>query len=837
MTVLGEAHLSADGGPLRWAKRLRTLGLVAVAAMLAGLLVGAGTSPAQAAPPAIIRDSPTANVTTFAEGSGVTYVAGGFTSVGAATGPGALVDSTAGVVDRRFPFVDNGSISAVAADGAGGFYLGGSFTSLNGIPRSRLAHVAADGTLDPMWKPTVAGSTPTEVYALAVSGSTVYVGGSFTQVSGTTRNRAAAVDATTGTVMAWNPNVGGSQVSALAVSESTVYLGGNFSGATAINGNVTRNRAAAVDATTGIVQAWDPNLNGAVTALAVSGPTVYLGGGFSGATAINGNVTRNRAAAVDATTGIVQAWDPNVGGTGVLAIAVSGSRVYLGGDFHGPNSVNANTTRNGAVAVDAVTGAVIPGWDPNIGELGGAALKSLAVSGATVYLGGLNMRHTNVVTRNKVAAFDSNGRVTGWNPNVNGDVSALAVMGSTVYLGGSFSGAAAINGNVTRNRAAAVDATTGVVTNWNPNLNAVVQALAVSGSTVYIGGQFFGATAINGNVTRNRAAAVDATTGIVTNWNPNVGDTFPQTVLVFAVADSTVSLGVTFASVGGESRNRAAAVDATTGAVKAWNPNLSSNVPALLVSGPTVYIGGNFSGPTAINGNVTRNRAAAVDATTGVVTAWDPNLNGGVQTMAASGSAVYLGGSFVGATAINGNVSRAYGAAVDAVTGIVTNWNPNITGGNVQFLAVSGSTLNLGGSFTSIAANTTRPGSTYFASLALSGANPSQVISPSLAGSSLTWTPPRYGGIDKYYVMYRPVGSALPWAIYAAGANNSGLSLTNPGTRNTCSSANTAMGWTSCPMVRGWNPGTTYQFAIYPRTTEGKTSVGPLTTQITTTAS
>jgi hypothetical protein len=146
---------------------------------------------------------------------------------------------------------------------------------------------------------------------------------------------------------------------------------------------------------------------------------------------------------------------------------------------------------------------------------------------------------------------------------------------------------------------------------------------------------------------------------------------------------------------------------------------------------------------------------------------------------------------------------------------------------------VSGSTVIVGGSFTSISADVSRPGSTYFASLALSGAQPSQVINPALTGSLLSWTPPLYGGIDKYYVMYRPVGSALPWAIYAAGANNSGVSLTNPGTRNTCSASNTAMGWTSCPMVRGWNPGTTYQFAIYPKTTEGKTTAGALTTQVT----
>ncbi|GIW09481.1 MAG: hypothetical protein KatS3mg061_0538 [Dehalococcoidia bacterium] len=44
------------------------------------------------------------------------------------------------------------------------------------------------------------------VYALAVSGSTVYVGGGFTSVGGQTRNRLAALDAATGNVTSWNPN-------------------------------------------------------------------------------------------------------------------------------------------------------------------------------------------------------------------------------------------------------------------------------------------------------------------------------------------------------------------------------------------------------------------------------------------------------------------------------------------------------------------------------------------------------------------------------------------------------------------------------------------------------
>ncbi|GIW09479.1 MAG: hypothetical protein KatS3mg061_0536 [Dehalococcoidia bacterium] len=63
--------------------------------------------------------------------------------------------------------------------------------------------------------------------ALAVSGSTVYVGGLFTSVGGQARNYLAALDAATGNVTSWNPNANGS-VYALAVSGSTVYVGGDF---------------------------------------------------------------------------------------------------------------------------------------------------------------------------------------------------------------------------------------------------------------------------------------------------------------------------------------------------------------------------------------------------------------------------------------------------------------------------------------------------------------------------------------------------------------------------------------------------------------------------------
>ena len=65
------------------------------------------------------------------------------------------------------------------------------------------------------------------VYALAVSGSTIYAGGGFYTIGGQPRDGVAALDANTGLATAWNPYAN-DQVHALAISGSTVYVGGDF---------------------------------------------------------------------------------------------------------------------------------------------------------------------------------------------------------------------------------------------------------------------------------------------------------------------------------------------------------------------------------------------------------------------------------------------------------------------------------------------------------------------------------------------------------------------------------------------------------------------------------
>src|SRR5689334_12807704 len=215
---------------------------------------------------------PNGQVNAIATSGTTIYIGGHFTHVGPITGACAGIDAGSGVLRHGWPRV-NGAVYCSVADGAGGWYVGGDFTSVAGVPRTSLAHIRADASLDG-WNPGVFGT----VSALAVSGTTVYVGGGFDSIGGQNRKNIAALDSGTGLTTAWDPHAGGGDVRSLAVSGTKVYVGGSF---TSIGGQ-SRLDIAALDAGTGQATAWDPGADGPVFALALSGTTVYAGGSFSG---------------------------------------------------------------------------------------------------------------------------------------------------------------------------------------------------------------------------------------------------------------------------------------------------------------------------------------------------------------------------------------------------------------------------------------------------------------------------------------------------------------------------------------------------------------------------
>jgi outer membrane protein assembly factor BamB len=116
-------------------------------------------------------------------------------------------------------------------------------------------------------------------------GSTAYVGGEFTSVrpSGSplgtgevARNHAYAVNVQTGELLPWDPDTNNT-VQSIAVSGQTVYLGGTFGTV----GDKTHARIAAVDAATGTpIQTFKAKTNGSVNALAIGPAGLYMGGAF-----------------------------------------------------------------------------------------------------------------------------------------------------------------------------------------------------------------------------------------------------------------------------------------------------------------------------------------------------------------------------------------------------------------------------------------------------------------------------------------------------------------------------------------------------------------------------
>jgi hypothetical protein len=107
----------------------------------------------------------------------VTYIGGNFDELAAITGSFARLE---GLTAKCIPMAqaEHGEVRSSVPDGNGGFYIGGTFSSVGAEPRAKIARVLADGTVDPNFNPGVPGQN-NAVNALAVSndGGTVYVGG------------------------------------------------------------------------------------------------------------------------------------------------------------------------------------------------------------------------------------------------------------------------------------------------------------------------------------------------------------------------------------------------------------------------------------------------------------------------------------------------------------------------------------------------------------------------------------------------------------------------------------------------------------------------------------
>ena len=212
--------------------------------------------------------------------------------------------------------IRSSGIHTLATDGTV-VYVGGVFGFVARQPRLSLAAFAArTGRLLP-WRPPrlvyYKGTTPL-VSALAVTPTTLYLGGGFTAVDGGLRGDVAAVRRDDGTVTAFAPRLADEGVNAIASAGGVVLIGASQAGG-------------AFDPRTGKqLKGYESVVN--ASAIDVHGQTAYLGG------TIRDRIPLHNLLAIDLRTGQRRTWFPKAATyMNVRRIAASGGRVFVGGEL------------------------------------------------------------------------------------------------------------------------------------------------------------------------------------------------------------------------------------------------------------------------------------------------------------------------------------------------------------------------------------------------------------------------------------------------------------------------------------------------------------------------
>ena len=461
------------------------------------------------------------------------YVVGWFNRIkGAARAGLAAIDLATGAPDAFNEFAAGGA-GAIAVVGDL-VYVGGAFGRMGGRDRNNLAALDAETGWATDWKPEVNG----EVSDLWVAGSTLYVAGTFTAIDGLPRLRFATVDLATKQVTDLDVNASG-RIFAFGESAGKVFGAGGLGLI-----RVPRKGVAALDAATGFATGWNARCDGEVHALVAQGDTLYIGGVFNAL----GGQPRNGLGAVSTSSGLTTPFDPQTGQ--VRALALAGDALLVGGYF---NLVRGQS-RNYLAAVEVKTGQLTP-WNPNAAD----GVTALAVAGDSVYVAGPFTRVGGTARKHLAALNLFTGRPTAWNPNPNGLVNALAVTEKVVYAGGGFTRI----GGEPRVAVTALDRVTGHATSWKADTDGGVAPIALGDGVLYVGGQF---QTISGQPRANLAALDTRLPGAnALDWNPRPGrnDSDPV-VRAIAVTRSSVYVGGRFRDVDGQGQSFFAAFDLPT---------------------------------------------------------------------------------------------------------------------------------------------------------------------------------------------------------------------------------------------------------------------------------
>lgn len=268
--------------------------------------------------------------------------------------------------------------------------------------------------------------TNDDVYALALRGNELIMGGEFTQAGGIPAAGVAIYNTQTDSWSALATSINGN-VNAVAVNGTDIYIGGEF---TAING-VPVNHVARWNGT--VWSALGTGTDGAVNAVLFKNGFLYAGGLFGNA----GGVPASNIARFNPTNATWQA----------LGVGADDEVLTLSELFFGTIGVGGKfNTAGGVAGTSAIatlnTSISTPVWAA-LGTGTDGYVTSIETRGNDIYIGGLFNRMLPNTIVNHIARWNG----TAWLPlgsgvagaNLpNSEVGALSVVGDSLFAGGRF---------------------------------------------------------------------------------------------------------------------------------------------------------------------------------------------------------------------------------------------------------------------------------------------------------------------------------------------------------------------------------------------------------------
>ena len=589
------------------------------------------------------------------DSSGNIYCGGLFTTYKGTTRQRiAKLNGTTGALDTTFDSASgfDTDVNTIVTDNLGGIYAGGSFTAYKGTTRQRIAKLnSTTGALDTGFD-SLSGFNNT-VNSLAIDSSgNIYAGGNFTTYKGTTRQFIAKVNGTTATFDTTFDSASGFSNTVKSIvldsGSNNVYCGGTF---TSYKGTA-RQRIAKINSNTAALDATFNSSSGFptdVNSIAIdSSGNIYAGGIF---TAYKGTTRQYIAKLNGSTAALDTTFDAASGFNNLIyTIALDSSdNLFCGGVFTSYKNVNNIYSRQYIAKINLATNKVDTLFDTASG-FNNTVNSIVSDSSGNIYAGGSFSTYKgttrqyiaklNGTTAALDATFDS---TSGFQSFVN----SLAIDSSgNIYAGGVFTqykGTARLRVAKLNGSTAAIDATFDSSTGFDTDVNSII--LDSSGN-VYCGGLFNsykGTTRLYVAKLNGFTAALDTTFDSSTGFNNAV------TYMVLDQSNNIYCCGA-FTSYSGTTRQYIAKISSTNAALDTTfdtSSGFNSTVRSIFIDGSgNIYAGGNF---TAYKGTTRQYIAKVNGLTADIDTTFDTSSgfdNYVFSIISDSSGYIYVGGVY-----------------------------------------------------------------------------------------------------------------------------------------------------------------------------------------------